>query len=247
MMLCDFHIHSTFSDGKLTIPEVVDLFGKNGFGAIAITDHYCDNNTVLGKAAAYLNCTLTASTFPIYMEILRTEAERAWDQYKMILIAGVEITKNSLSNSRSAHLLGLGISEAVSADPDVIDIARSLKAQGALVAAAHPVWTRKNEKQTYHLWDRREELRSEIDAWEVASGQALFPEVWESKLPRIANSDLHHPDQMTSWKTVIDGERHPMAILEAIKKQKIGFHYFQNKKSREVASINPLAISSRLD
>ena len=37
--LGDLHMHSTFSDGKLTIPELVDLFGSRGFGVIAITDH----------------------------------------------------------------------------------------------------------------------------------------------------------------------------------------------------------------
>ena len=36
MFLADFHVHTTWSDGKLSIAEVVDLFGKRGFGAIAI-------------------------------------------------------------------------------------------------------------------------------------------------------------------------------------------------------------------
>lgn len=105
MFLADFHIHSTFSDGKLAIPEIVDLYGSLGFGAIAITDHLCENATLIGKASAYLRCTLTEASFPLYRELLKTEAERAWDQYRMVVIPGVELTKNSVSNHRSVQIL----------------------------------------------------------------------------------------------------------------------------------------------
>lgn len=36
---CDFHIHTTRSDGKLPPKEVLKLYKKNGYDAIAITDH----------------------------------------------------------------------------------------------------------------------------------------------------------------------------------------------------------------
>jgi hypothetical protein len=50
-------------------------------------------------------------------------------------------------------------------------IQRAIRAQGGLAIGAHPVNTRKTEKQTYGLWHRREELAPELDAWEVASGR----------------------------------------------------------------------------
>jgi predicted metal-dependent phosphoesterase TrpH len=233
MFLSDFHIHSNFSDGQLTIPELVDVYGRRGFGAIAITDHLCESKTLIGKAAEFLNRTLTPANFPLYMEILNSEAERAWDLYKMVLIPGFELTKNSVSNYRSAHMVGLGVSKFVSADGDVLDLARAIRAQGALAIAAHPVSTRKVEKQTYHIWDRREELASELDAWEVASGPYLFDEVAHSKLPKIASSDLHAFWQMTSWKTVLHCERHPQAVLQAIKKQELEFRFYAEDTEHE--------------
>jgi predicted metal-dependent phosphoesterase TrpH len=233
MFLADFHIHSTFSDGKLSIPQLVDLYGRQGFGAISITDHLCESKTVIGKAAGFLNRTLTPANFPFYMGILKSESERAWDQYKMVLIPGFELTKNSVSNYRSAHMVGLGISSFVHADGDVVDLARAIRAQGALAIAAHPVATRKVEKQTYHIWDRREELANELDAWEVASGPYLFDEVARSNLPKIASSDLHAPWQMTSWKTVLYCERNAEAILEAIKKQKIDFRFYAEEPKHD--------------
>ncbi len=226
--MADFHMHSTFSDGKLTVPELVDLYGSRGFGAIAITDHLCEEKTLIGKAAHLIGHTLTPATFPLYRAILETEAVRAWERYRMVLIPGYELTKNTVSNRRSAHILGLGVRDFMWADRDVLDLARALRSQGALAIAAHPVSTQKFEKQTYHLWDRRQELAQEFDAWEVASGPHLFDEVLRSGLPMIANSDLHRPRQMTSWKTLLSCERHPEAILEAIRLQEgLRFHFHE--------------------
>jgi PHP family Zn ribbon phosphoesterase len=208
-ILADLHIHSTFSDGALAIPEIVDLYGRNGFGAIAITDHLCEGETVLGKAAGYLNRTLTPATFPLYREILRTEAERARKEYGMLLVPGFELTKNSVRNSRSAHIVALGVEEWISADGPieggVEEICDAIHAQGGLAIAAHPVSTRRLEKQTYHLWDRREILSEYFDAWEVASGKTIFEEVLSSGLPMIASSDMHRASQFESWKTVFRG------------------------------------------
>jgi hypothetical protein len=234
MILADLHMHSTFSDGKLSIPELVDLYGARGFGAIAITDHICEEKTVIGRAAKYLGRTLTPATFPLYMEILRSETERAWKQYRMIVLPGFELTKNSLSNHRSAHILGLGISEYVSADGDIRFLARAIRSQGGLAIAAHPVHTRKAEKQTYHLWDNREALAGEFDAWEVASGPYLFEEVMRSSLPKIATSDLHHAGQMTSWKTVLLCERDRHAVLEAIRKQNLRFVFYREENDHDL-------------
>lgn len=249
MILADFHMHSTFSDGKLTIPKLVDLFGSRGFGAIAITDHLCENETLIGKAARYIGHTLTPATFPLYMQILKSEAERAWKEYRMVVIPGFELSKNSVSNFRSAHILALGVTEWVSADKDAIDIARKIRSLGGLAVAAHPVSTRKVEKQTYHLWDRRDELAEEFDAWEVASGQYLFDEVLRSGLPMIASSDLHRQNQLSSWKTVLSCERHPEAVLEAIRKQDLAFKYYQEDENDLSSSdrIGNLDHSGRID
>jgi hypothetical protein len=235
MFMADFHLHSSFSDGKLSIPELVDLFGQRGFGAIAITDHLCENRSVIGKAAAYLGRTLTPAVFPLYREILKSEAERAYRKYRMVVIPGFELTKNSVSNHRSAHVLALGVDEFIEANGDVSELALSIRSKGGLSIAAHPVSTRKVEKQTYHLWDRREELAPLFDAWEVASGPYLFSEVLVSKLPKIASSDLHRPAQISSWKTVLHCEKHPEAIMDAIRKQQISFTFYKDDAGRGLA------------
>ena len=228
-MLADFHMHSNLSDGSLSVRELVDMYGNLGFGAIAITDHLCEQKTFLGKAAKYLDKTLMESNFNYYLDLINEEAERAKKLYNMVVLPGVEITKNSLLNHRSAHILILGINKFISADLDIDQVLMESRNQGAVSVAAHPVFTQQIEKQTYHLWDRKEELKTKIDLWEVASGQHLFPSVVKEKLPMIANSDLHRKEQLSSWKTKLSCERNQDAILENLRKQKIEFYYFDAK------------------
>lgn len=120
----------------------------------------------------------------------------------MIVLPGFELSKNSWSNHRSAHILGIGVNAFIDPGADVLDLARAIRAQDALAVAAHPVTTGKTEPQTLHLWSRRDELKAEFDAWEVASGETLFEQVGDSGLPMIATSDLHLPRHINGWKTV---------------------------------------------
>jgi 3',5'-nucleoside bisphosphate phosphatase len=235
--LADLHVHTTYSDGQHSMAEIVDLYGLQGFGAIAITDHICEEKNWYGRTALRLKLSLTPATFAAYINELRSEAERAWRVYRMILIPGFELSKNSIFNHRSAHILGLGIDQFVSADLSALDMIRAIRGQGGVSVAAHPVWTRRFEKQTYYLWDNRECLRDEFDAWEVASGPHLFPEVRESGLPVVASGDVHHRRQMTSWKTEFHCERHEGAILEAIRKQELNIKFYRETLTNEYMSL----------
>ncbi len=225
-MLCDFHIHSNYSDGQLSISEIVDLFGRNGFGAIAITDHLCESNSLLGQAARILDRTLTEGSFPLYIDEIREQRERAWKQYGMLLIPGFELTKNSVLNSRSAHMVILGVEEFLSANNEVTDLLKAVREKGGLSIAAHPVCTGHLELQTYYLWNKRRELSEYFDAWEVASGHQIFEPVAKSGLPVIANSDMHHPSKISSYKTTLSCERHEQAIFRAIRQQDLNVTYF---------------------
>jgi hypothetical protein len=227
MFLGDFHVHSNFSDGALSIPELVDMYGQRGFGALAITDHVCEKQSFLGRSAHLLGKTLTRATFPQYLRLLAQEAARAWERYKMVVIPGVEITKNSLINHRSAHVVALGVTEWIPPELGVEEVVQAIRAQGALSIAAHPVWTGRIEPQTYHIWSRRDEWSTLFDAWEVASGARLFPEVVKTRLPKVASSDLHHPRQLESWKTQLLCPRHPEAILHAIRRQELDFVFYR--------------------
>ncbi len=44
----------------------------------------------------------------------------------------------------------------------------------------------------------------------------------------IASSDLHHPRQITSWKSAMRCERSVPAILEAIRAQELSFAFYSD-------------------
>lgn len=223
ILKCDLHIHSQFSDGKLSVRQIVDLYGMRGFGAIAITDHLCEKENLVGKVSHGLNYSLSEDSFKVYMETLKSEAERAWVEYKMLLIPGYEITKNSFINHRSAHILVLGIDSYIQPDLSVDEILNEAKARGALTIAAHPFYTGDFEFQTFQLWSRKEELKNKIDLWEVNYRKNICAEVLHSGLPLIASSDFHNMNHINSWKTKVYSEKNKEGLFEALRQQKIDF------------------------
>lgn len=224
----DLHIHSTFSDGKLSIPQIIDLYGQRGFSCIAITDHLCEEKTLLGKAAIYTNRSLTRSNFDLYLETLREEAARALHQYKMLVIPGFEITKNTIHWHRSAHLLALGVEKWISADDSIESILHQIKDAGGLSIAAHPVSADDQRSERHLLWSLRDELGDLVDAWEITDTGRILEKVLRSRVRKIATSDLHRAQHIRSWKTLIDSEKHPQAIFRAIRSQGVQFKFFSD-------------------
>lgn len=225
-MWAEFHAHTKHSDGKLSISELVDYFGSRGFGVLGVTDHLCEERTVLGKAAAYLDKTLRRESFEKYIEEIKAEAIRAWETYKMILLPGFEITKNSLQDHRSAHMLALGVENFIAPDLEAEEISRKVRAQGGLFIAAHPLSLTSLKARKNFLWDRKEELNPYFDAWEITDSGKILDEVAKSDLPKLATGDFHRPAHLNSWKTWLDCERHPQAILDAVRNQELQFKYY---------------------
>lgn len=220
---CDLHIHSQYSDGRMSIRDIVDFHGRKGFGAIAITDHLCEKNNIIGRFSHGLNYSLSEQVFQKYMQELKEEGQRSLEVYGMHLIPGFEITKNSFANHRSAHILILGVDQFINPELSVDEILVSAKEQNGFTVAAHPFHTGELEFQTFHLWSRRQELAHLIDAWEVNSRKTISSDVLNSGLPLIANSDFHRLPHYNSWKTKVYSENTPEALFAAIKKQQIDF------------------------
>ena len=132
-LLCDFHMHTTWSDGALTLRDLVDLYGRTGdFDVIAITDHILREKDWLGCAGRLATLgrrtfSVTEKTFPAYLEAIREEAERAWREYELLVIPGAEVTKNHARARKNAHIVALGIERFISADQSPEDILREIR------------------------------------------------------------------------------------------------------------------------
>jgi hypothetical protein len=148
----------------------------------------------------------------------------------MVVIPGVEFTKNSFSHNCSAHILALGIQKYIDPDLSIKSICKEVRRQGGINIAAHPVSTKRLESQTYYLWNNQDYYRPFLDAWEVASGPWLFELVLNSNLPKIANSDFHRRHHFESWKTIIEKPLSQSKVIEDIVSQNIGFYFYKECK-----------------
>jgi len=217
MLLCDFHIHTTYSDGSIELEKVIDLYGQAGFDAIAITDHVVNEDSSIGKLAHRLKYTVKENNFTEYMDAIRAEAARAWDKYGMLVIPGIEISKNYIDSDRSAHILILDLKGFISACWDYEKIFLEAKEQDALIVACHPHTMSDMSKDTYHLWNNRDRYAKYIDAWEIANRDDVFNVVSLKKYPYIASSDFHKARHLYSWKTLLNCTKDVGAVKQCIR------------------------------
>jgi len=219
MLLCDFHIHTNYSDGKLSVPEIIDFYGERGFDCICITDHLADPKRLLGKLAELANCTLGQGQIEEYFTVIEKERQRAWRRYKMLVMTGIEFNKDGYSKKTSAHLLGIDLKSPVDCSLDIPDIIAKIHEQGGLAVASHPhIMKSEWGKNTLYLWENQEKFAPLLDAWEIANRNNIFNDIGLKRLPFIANSDFHKPKHIYSWKTLIHAEKDYEAIKDCVRR-----------------------------
>jgi predicted metal-dependent phosphoesterase TrpH len=224
-LLCDFHVHTRWSDGRLTVREVVDLYGRTGkFDVIAITDHILMERDMLARAARLLTLGrrrvgVTRNVFDAYLEDIRHEAKRARRDYGMLVIPGAEVTQNRLRGRKNSHIIALDIKAYISADQSAGDILHAIRRQDAISIACHPHHrtTRRIEISTCYLWDHRKELAGLVDVWEAANRDDLFSVTSLKHYPYVANSDFHKPKHLYSWKTLLKCQKDIASIKRALR------------------------------
>jgi UDP-N-acetylglucosamine:LPS N-acetylglucosamine transferase/predicted metal-dependent phosphoesterase TrpH len=219
VQLCDFHIHTNYSDGRLTLPEVIDFYGRRGFDCICITDHVADPRRLIGRYSELLNFTVAAGQMDEYFDMLERERRRAWRKYDMLVMTGLEFNKEGFTKKTSGHLLGIDLKAPIPPSLDFVETIAQIHSQGGLAVAAHP-HLMKSEwgKNTLFLWENQDVFVPIIDAWEIANRNNIFTPVGLKRLAYLANSDFHKPKHIYSWKTILQCEKEPEAIKECIRK-----------------------------
>jgi processive 1,2-diacylglycerol beta-glucosyltransferase len=219
MLLCDFHIHTNYSDGKLSVPEIIDFYGEHGFDCICITDHLADPKRLLGKLSELANMTLAQDQIGEYFAVIERERQRAWRRYKMLVMTGIEFNKDGYTRKTSAHLLGIDLKAPISAALEIPEIIAQIHAQGGLAVASHPhIMKSEWGKNTLYLWENQEKFAPLLDAWEIANRNNIFNDIGLKRLPFIANSDFHKPKHIYSWKTLIYAEKDCEAIKDCVRR-----------------------------
>jgi processive 1,2-diacylglycerol beta-glucosyltransferase len=252
LLLCDLHTHTTWSDGKLTVPELVDFYGQRGFDCLCITDHLCDPQRLLGRLVNLTGLVIPPEKVPAYFAAIEREKKRAWSQYKLLLMAGLEFNHDGYTPKTSAHLLGVDLRQPIDPSLDLPSIIGEIHAQDGLAIASHPHEIKSEwGKNTLYLWEHVEQFAPLLDAWEIANRDDLFNPIGLRKLPFIASSDFHKPKHIQSWKTLLFCEKDPAAIKECIRLNRdvsltlYRDHRFGLEEREEAATATPAELAPR--
>ena len=212
LLLCELHAHTTWSDGILTLEEVVDLYGSRGFDVLAITDHAV-------RLDDPMRCSVDRWTWPSYATCVRAEAERAAREYGLVVLLGLELTDNHPNPELSAHSLAIGLEHFVSIEPGLVPALEEARDQGAAIVAAHPYSTvdPRPLRPTRRIYRERASLAGLIHRYELFNRIETFGWVAEEGLPPVATGDFHSRRHLASWKTLLQCERDADAIVACLR------------------------------
>ena len=202
----DLHIHTVYSDGNVTPEYRVQEAWTDGLDVMAITDHVeyrrwegqmmtflkgympegtkAENTNLVGKKADERGIL---SDLNLPCRVAKSSAE----QYGLILIPGIEITRDPLTIGHYNALFVKDANTIYDADP-IVSI-KNAREQGAIIVQNHPGWRRKNlEVLEFEQKVYAEDL---IDGVEIMNGSEFYPTVVdrasEKKMFMSSNNDIH--------------------------------------------------------
>lgn len=224
-LLCELHAHTSWSDGALTVCELVDLYGRNGFDVLCITDHVnrADDPWLPKDAPAR---GVTRANHADYLAELVTQAERARREYDLLVVPGLELTYNDEDPRRAAHAVALGCHAFVGVDDGIDAALAQARGEGAALVAAHPFRTRRGPmpSRVTLRWSRDwQRLRPLVDRWELFNRGDLYGWVAEQGLPALASGDFHRPEHLHGWKTLLPCSKDEQAIVGYLRSQRPAF------------------------
>ena len=206
---CDFHTHTVFSDGSVWPDIRSEEAWREGYDAIAITDHI---------------------EYQPHRKDLPTSHERPWEiaaphgeKLGLVVIRGSEITRKM----PPGHLNAIFLSSVCPLEtPEWRDALKAAREQGAFIFWNHPGW-RGQQKDGVARWypEHTEILEAGLlHGIEVVNDREYYPEAlaWalEKDLAILASSDIHDPSNL-AWH-VHEGDHRPVTLVFAREKSAAG-------------------------
>lgn len=235
----DLHIHTVYSDGNVTPEYRVQEAWTDGLDVMAITDHVeyrrwegqmvtflkgympegtkAENTNLIGKKADERGIL---SDLNLPCRVAKSSAE----QYGLILIPGIEITRDPLTIGHYNALFVKDANTIYDADP-IVSI-KNAREQGAIIVQNHPGWRRKNLEVLE--FERKVYAEDLIDGVEIMNGSEFYPTVVdrasEKKMFMSANTDIHGT---TARDYTSVGQLRDMTLILAI-------HILRNRLRQDV-------------
>jgi hypothetical protein len=212
-LLCELHSHTRWSDGVLSMEELVDLYGRNQFDVLCITDHVLRPDDPHGPMVDERN-------HAAYLEEVRANAERAAEVYGMIVIPGLELTYGDADPDVAAHAVAIGLERPVGLGDGLESALREARGMGAALIAAHPHGSEGDPiplRTTRRFSRDLGTLRPLVDRFELINRWDVYGWVAAERLPAVASGDFHQPEHLWTWKTLIPCDRDPAAVVDHLR------------------------------
>jgi predicted metal-dependent phosphoesterase TrpH len=221
-LLAELHAHSTWSDGQLSVGELVDLYGRMGFDVLCVTDHVIRSDDPWLPDGAGAGCALQLARHSDYLAEVDRAAARALHTYGLLVLPGLELTYNDLDPARAAHAVAVGLREPVSVDAGIEAAIEAADAAGAAIVAAHPF----DAEPTTHpsRLTRRfacdPELARRVHRFELFNRRQLFGWVAGAGLPVVASGDFHRREHLAGWKTLVPCAKDEGAVVAYLRSRR---------------------------
>jgi len=216
-LLAELHAHTTWSDGAMSTRELVDLYGRQGFDVLCVTDHVVRSDDP--SAADGVVEAVAERDYPVYLAEVAVEALRARAVYGMLVLPGLELTYNDTDPTAAAHAVAIGLREYVSVDGGIDEALRTARAAGAAIVAAHPydVEPAPSESRLTLRFARDPGLGELVDRFELFNRSQLYAWVADAGLPAVAAGDAHLPEHLYGWKTLLPCPRDERSIVDYLR------------------------------
>jgi predicted metal-dependent phosphoesterase TrpH len=217
-LLCELHAHTRWSDGTLTLAELVDLYGSNGFDVLVVSDHVIRSDDPW-PAENPDGSWICESNFTAYLEAVQAEAERARATYDLLVIPGVELTYNDPEPDLAGHAVAVGLRTFVSVDGGLAEAMSEARASDAAIIAAHPHSPDHglSDRATRRIFREWRVLGGLIDRFELFNQREVFSWVANAGLPSLASGDFHRAEHLSSWKTLIPCEKREAEVVSYLR------------------------------
>jgi len=217
-LLCELHAHTTWSDGELSLRELVDLYGAASFDVLCATDHVLRSDDPW--PVEHERPCVDATNLDAYLAEIERERIRARSLYGLLLLPGLELTYNDPDPERAGHAVAVGLRSLVSMDDGPAAAMEEARARGAAVIAAHPhddgpaPGVRAPTRYFARHW---RDLYGLYHRVELFNGNHLFAWVAEAGLPVVACGDLHRAEQLPGWTTLVPCEQDEEALVSYLR------------------------------
>ncbi len=199
---CDFHTHTVFSDGSVWPDIRSEEAWREGYDAIAITDH--------------IEYQPHKADLPTNHDRPFEIAAPLGEKLGLLVLRGSEVTRRMPPGHFNA--IFLETSKPLET-PEWRDALRAARAQGAFLFWNHPGWRGQQKDGVARWYPEHDEILAAglMDGIEVANDREYYPEAhrWalEKNLAILASSDIHDPSNL-AWR-VHEGDRRPVTLVFA--------------------------------